>query len=93
MEVISPVTLSSPITASSISDDNHDRLLSRRHHHHHHHHVGDGNGGIVISAKIGMSSFEASHRQYHLRQLDIGRQDLRPWWCAGRGTATTPVRG
>ena len=45
--------LSSPIAASSILDDNHDRLLSRHHHHHHyHHHVGDGNGGIVISAKI-----------------------------------------
>ncbi len=51
-------------------DDNHDPLLSC--HHHHHHHVGDGNGrGIVISPKIGMSLFEASHRRYHLRQLDI----------------------
>ncbi len=54
-------------------DDNHDPLLSCCRHHHHH--VGDGNGcGIVISPKIGTSLFKASHRRYHLRQLDIGRQ-------------------
>ena len=53
-------------------DDNHNPLLSRRRHHHHH--VGDSNGrSIVISPKIGTSLFEASHRWYHFRQLDIGR--------------------
>ena len=66
MEVILPVTLSSPIATSSILDDDQDRLLSRRHHHHHH--VGHGNGGIVISAKIGTSPFADNHRGLLVRQ-------------------------
>ncbi|KAL3817794.1 hypothetical protein ACHAXA_005827 [Cyclostephanos tholiformis] len=60
MEVISPVTLSSPIASSSVSDGN-------RHHRHYNHHVGDDDddGGIVITSSIESSSSKVGRRLGH----------------------------